>query len=84
MASSTAADRLLSLASESSDLEPDEILSAIADPRWPDAGRVHDWRNHVSGALRGLWSELSVESRLVEFLSASAAAAGEDWDVLDR
>lgn len=30
---------------------------ATDDPKWDEAGRVHDWRNYISSAKRGERSE---------------------------
>jgi hypothetical protein len=75
-----ATEKLLRMAVEQTGMSRDKILAAIAQPEWTAARRVHDWRNHISDELRGLWAELSPESRLLAFSSASLDADAEDWD----
>jgi len=72
--------RLLELARKQSDLSETQILSAIHEPEWTPRPRFRDWRNHVDSELRGLWSELDVDTRLALFLIASKRTSAELWD----
>lgn len=52
----------------------------IEDPKFDEAGRVHDWRNHVPFYLKEMWTKLSKETRLVLAIMAADAADMEHWD----
>jgi len=52
----------------------------ISDPKFDEAGRVHDWRNHVPFYLKEMWDRLSKETRLVLAILAAEAADEEPWD----
>ncbi len=52
----------------------------IDDPRFEEAGRVHDWRNHVPEGLEQIWPRLNRETRAAVFVMASALADREEWD----
>lgn len=72
--------RLLELARKQTDLSETQILLAIHEPVWMPRPRFRDWRNHVDSELRGLWSELDVDTRLALFLIASKRTSAELWD----
>lgn len=52
----------------------------MEDPRWDEAGRVHDWRNYVPEAVKGAWAWLTPTGRTAVYLTADACADAEDWD----
>lgn len=49
-------------------------------PDWGAASRVHDWRNHVTPAVRSRWLRLSAEARIVAYMAAKDAADAEEWE----
>ena len=49
-------------------------------PKWDEAGRVHDWRNHVPEEIKILWDALTWEAREVAFFMACQEADMEVWD----
>jgi hypothetical protein len=60
---------------------PDDILLAdLETPEFDNAGRVHDWRNHVPEEVKEQWDQLSVEARKVAYLAAYNEAEREEWD----
>jgi hypothetical protein len=56
------------------------ILDAMYAPDWVLAGRVHDWRNHVTNELQEIWNSLSLETRLAVTFRAMRSAEQELWD----
>jgi len=52
----------------------------IDDPKFDEAKRVHDWRNHVPFDMKDMWTRLSKETRLVIAIMAAEAADEEHWD----
>lgn len=56
------------------------VFSAISNPQFENAGRVHDWRNYVPALLQEHWNELSVDSRLIVYAMAEDRASAEEWD----
>jgi len=59
----------------------DDVLSAeLENPEFENAGRVHDWRNHVPEEVKEQWDQLSVDARKVAYLTAYHEAEEEEWD----
>jgi hypothetical protein len=52
----------------------------VNDPKFDEAQRVHDWRNHVSTDMKDLWDNLSKESRLILAIKAAEDADKEVWE----
>ena len=50
------------------------------DPKWEGASRVHDWRNHVSEAVRAIWHTFTPEQRRVLKDDADDRALDERWE----
>lgn len=50
------------------------------DPHWDEAGKVHDWRNHVPESVRSMWRDLDYRGRCAVALMAMEAADAEEWD----
>ncbi len=69
---------LLDACREYRGLDPRDVLEAIADPQWDDAGPINDWRNRIGETLIDLWESLPIEARLVAYLRASFDAFCED------
>lgn len=57
-----------------------DYRSEIANPKWLEAGRVHDWRNYVPESVRDIWAHLDTLARLSIYLIAVREAAHEHWD----
>jgi hypothetical protein len=57
-----------------------ELEQLLADPFSTEVGRVHDWRNYLTETVADEWASLSLESRLIAFISAAASAHAEEWD----
>lgn len=49
-------------------------------PQWQEAGRVHDWRNHIAEEVRDIWDDFTPEQRLVLANAAYELASNEEWD----
>lgn len=58
----------------------DGCEGTLVDPKWGQAGKVHDWRNHVPYFLMRHWQRLTTESRAVAYLCARKSADREDWE----
>lgn len=56
------------------------VTQAMADdPRWNEAARAHDWRNHVGAGARALWVTFTPEQRLELARDAEELAREEVW-----
>lgn len=51
-----------------------------AEPRWAEAGRVHDWRNYVSCEIRLEWPNFTLEQRAMLARQAQESASSEEWE----
>lgn len=49
----------------------------LNDPRWADAGRVHDWRNHIHSRIQAIWDTFTAEQRAALVMVAIEAAYDE-------
>lgn len=58
----------------------EEVYSAIENPRFEDAGKIHDWRNYVPRKIKKVWDLLDNEARVVAFYLAQLEADREEWD----
>lgn len=56
------------------------IPNDYSHPEWDKAQRVHDWRNHISEKLRGLWETFTDEQKQTIAESAEDKAAAEEWE----
>lgn len=52
----------------------------LADPKFSEAGRVHDWRNHVGERTKKMWKLLTEKQRLAIALDAEDRALMEHWN----
>lgn len=50
------------------------------DPKWVEASKCHDWRNHINDAVKAVWDDLPVMARLVAYIHACEQARNEKWD----
>ncbi len=57
-----------------------DIMDAVLNPEFDNTTRVHDWRNHIPPRFKGIWDQLSIEVRIVIYLTAYDAACKEEWD----
>lgn len=58
----------------------EQIYSALENPEFENADKVHDWRNHVPQKLVEDWELLGDEARAVAFYMAELQADREEWD----
>jgi len=56
------------------------IATQALNPEWEKAGRVHDWRNHVSTEIRMIWDEFSDNHKVALALDADERAGREEWE----
>jgi hypothetical protein len=62
---------------------PDDVhvlQDELDNPEFENAGRVHDWRNHVPEEVKEQWDQLSVDAKRVAYLTAYNEAEREEWD----
>lgn len=52
----------------------------LFNPDFENAGRVHDWRNHVPEYLITHWCELTAREREIIACIAQEKANNEHWD----
>ena len=52
----------------------------LVNPDFENAGRVHDWRNHVGEHVKAIWATLSDHARRAIALDADQRADAEEWD----
>lgn len=50
------------------------------NPKWEEAGRVHDWRNYVGERAQALWETFTAEQKLALALDAFDLAGNENWE----
>lgn len=77
-----AADDVTTQGFDSSPKPPrdDVLLAELENPEFENAGRVHDWRNHVLDEVKEQWAQLSFDARKVAYLTACNEADNEEWD----
>lgn len=51
-----------------------------SNPKWGEAGRVHDWRNYISEKVQSIWSTFTLEQKIALMDQASDRASSELWD----
>ena len=59
---------------------PDYLRSQALDPKWNEAGRVHDWRNYISERVQKMWDTFTDEQKLALVEQANDQASQEEWD----
>lgn len=52
----------------------------LAEPHFDEAGKVHDWRNHVGEQTKAMWLTFTPEQRRAIAADADEAAGREAWD----
>lgn len=52
----------------------------LTDPKWEEAGLVHDWRNHVPICIQEHWNNLTTDARMCVALMAMEMADRENWE----
>ncbi len=57
-----------------------KTMNDYIDPRWEEAGRVQDWRNHVPEHIKCKWEEMSDSLKHDLYLWAEELASAEEWD----
>lgn len=55
-------------------------LASIANPRWAEATKVHDWRNHVPEEVQDLWPTFSEAQKRALYRWADNLASNEEWE----
>lgn len=58
----------------------DNTPNDYAAPDWATAGRVHDWKRHVSQEVRAMWGDFTDRQRAALARQAEDAAEREEWD----
>ncbi len=58
----------------------EDLLKAISFPEFENAGRVHDWRNHIIDSMIEIWDELSIETRACLIIVAKKESSDEEWE----
>ena len=61
-------------------LTDEKYYSAVEEPDFDSASRVHDWRNYIPHTLRDVWHKLERESHEVLFIIACEMADKEEWE----
>lgn len=55
-------------------------MSDWKSPNWESAGRIHDWRNHVSEEIQDMWDTFTDEQKRALQQQAQQQAEAEEWD----
>jgi len=50
------------------------------NPKWDEAGRVHDWRNHVPDEVKEIWVTFTDAQKRALFAWAEELAGREEWE----
>ena len=56
------------------------LKEQAVEPKWNEAGKVHDWRNHVPPDIRKMWGSFMVVQRYALVAWADELASNEHWD----
>ena len=56
------------------------ITCLIDNPRFEDAGKVHDWRNYISKEIQEAWLTFTTVQREMLIRQADEMAGQEEWD----
>lgn len=51
----------------------------FAVPKWDEAGKVHDWKNHVSDEVQAMWHTFTLDQQAALARQAQEAASREEW-----
>lgn len=49
-------------------------------PKWGEAGKCHDWRNHVPEEVKAIWSTFTPAQLLALYAWADGLADSEVWE----
>ncbi len=52
----------------------------VEDPKWSEARKCHDWRNHVPEVVKEVWADLPGMAWISVYVMACQAAHAEEWD----
>lgn len=55
-------------------------MEEYLNPKWENAGRVHDWRNYISNELRTVWGTFTDAQKIALGENAEEIAGREEWD----
>ena len=58
----------------------EQQMNDYLHPKWDEAGRVHDWRNHVPEHIIEKWDDLSDEIKHDLYLWAEQLSSDEHWN----
>jgi hypothetical protein len=58
----------------------DCLKTEALDPKWEKAGKIHDWRNHISDNVRMLWPTFTDEQKFALTEQADSKASDEKWE----
>lgn len=54
--------------------------SMLENPKFEEAGKVHDWRNHVPEEFEKEWDNLTLREKQIIHFMAEKEADREEWD----
>ena len=60
--------------------QENNVPDDLREPDWNAAGRIHDWRNHISDNVRAMWHTFTPVQRNALFEQASDNASNEEWE----
>lgn len=49
------------------------------NPKFDKAHKYQDWRNYIPDEVRSIWKDLTVESRIMAYLTAKRQVQFENW-----
>ena len=58
----------------------DYLVEQSRDPKWKEAGRVHDWRSYATDEIRLLWPSFAGEQKSAIVRMLDEIASREHWD----
>lgn len=58
----------------------DYLKQQALRPKWDETGRVHDWRNYISGNVQAIWHTFTDEQKFALVEQADEQAGREHWD----
>jgi len=59
----------------------DKILQVLENHiDWNNRHRIHDWKNYVPGEIKNIWTELTINEKLLIYYQCGIQVDNEEWD----
>jgi len=59
----------------------DKVLEILEQHvNWNSRHRVHDWKNYVPDSITAIWTELSINEKILIYYYSKKQADDEEWN----